>query len=255
MTSTLCTPVDGREPYSSDATGGQCSAVQNLRLCSDGDWEVRTWIWICPSPCWRGFCSAPRASLGSLDGISADESVSEFGRRAAFRQASSFFPLRSLGSSFRHRPARMPSQSSLQHSQPLSLTESHLSAEAVFASPPAAASALSTSRPRQDHALSSHSHTSERTVQNEKATVGGSSSGKGTSDLDGGVLPAVGTKPPLSADGSEVLVVDWKGEDDPLFPKNWSNRTRMGATFMSVQWTSEGRNWGEDADSLARDFV
>lgn len=31
----------------------------------------------------------------------------------------------------------------------------------------------------------------------------------------------------------DVIVIDWKGESvDPLNPKNWSNRRRMGATLM-----------------------
>ncbi|KAL8284246.1 hypothetical protein RQP46_004995 [Phenoliferia psychrophenolica] len=41
----------------------------------------------------------------------------------------------------------------------------------------------------------------------------------------------------LAADGSEVLIVDWKGEDDPAFPKNWSNRRRMGATLIVAAFT------------------
>lgn len=42
---------------------------------------------------------------------------------------------------------------------------------------------------------------------------------------------------PRAADGSEVIVVDWEGDDDPLFPKNWPRRTRMGATLIVSAYT------------------
>lgn len=33
-------------------------------------------------------------------------------------------------------------------------------------------------------------------------------------------------------DGSEIIVVKWKGPDDPANPLNWSNGRRMTSTFM-----------------------
>lgn len=36
-------------------------------------------------------------------------------------------------------------------------------------------------------------------------------------------------------DGSEIIVVEWKGPDDPANPLNWSNGRRMVSTFMFVQ--------------------
>lgn len=52
-------------------------------------------------------------------------------------------------------------------------------------------------------------------------------------DLEKGLVGPHEPKIPLAAaDGSQVIVVDWKGEDDPAFPKNWSKRSRMAATLM-----------------------
>ncbi|KAM0746258.1 MFS general substrate transporter [Meredithblackwellia eburnea MCA 4105] len=46
-----------------------------------------------------------------------------------------------------------------------------------------------------------------------------------------------GGEPVYAEDGSEVIVVDWKGDKDPLFPKNWKNGKRMGATLIVASFT------------------
>ncbi|CEQ40474.1 SPOSA6832_02101 [Sporobolomyces salmonicolor] len=51
-------------------------------------------------------------------------------------------------------------------------------------------------------------------------------------------------------DGSEVIVVDWKGKDDPLNPKNWSDRRRMGATLIPLSSSTIAPAAGQVAEKL-----
>lgn len=38
----------------------------------------------------------------------------------------------------------------------------------------------------------------------------------------------------FTEDGTEIIVVQWKGPDDPANPLNWSNARRMTSTLMLV---------------------
>lgn len=128
----------------------------------------------------------------------------------------------------------------------LSLTESHLSIEATVPAqphPPLISSVSSAPSANAAPASRASSATlygadSEQTprLSIDKDDDGGPLSNEKKFDLEAGIMgprePEEGRPRVLAADGSEVLIVDWKGEDDPAFPKNWSKRRRMGATLM-----------------------
>lgn len=141
-------------------------------------------------------------------------------------------------------PAPAPT---FESSEPLSLTESHLSIEATnYSQLPPLASAVPSS-PFPPSAVAPASRASSATLNeggieaaqrpaSECLKHGGNLSEDEKMDLEKGPRGSGEYEEPslLAADGRAVLIVDWKGEDDPAFPKNWSNRRRMGATLMWV---------------------
>lgn len=73
----------------------------------------------------------------------------------------------------------------------------------------------------------------------EETEVGSASS---SPDLEAAKLPAKEADNGGSSDEEiqikdDVIVVDWEGETDPLFPKNWSFKSRMGATLVVASFT------------------
>lgn len=101
----------------------------------------------------------------------------------------------------------------------LSITESHLSAEASRPSAPPVPP-LDEQSGKTARSADSTTVDSERTLEESHEGVG-----KDTGDLEKGGKGAAET-----AEG--VIVVDWDGPDDPAFPKNWSNGTRMASTLV-----------------------
>ncbi|ORY91475.1 major facilitator superfamily domain-containing protein [Leucosporidium creatinivorum] len=141
----------------------------------------------------------------------------------------------------------MPPTPALDGSQHLSLTESHLSAEATSWPEQPAAGHPPSPRGSGDRAAhgseSSQSHGGETLIEEggdldivERVDGDLEKGEKGAAEGKGAEAIAGTEAPPLAADGTPVLVVDWK-ENDPAFPKNWSNRSRMGATFIVAAFT------------------
>lgn len=106
----------------------------------------------------------------------------------------------------------------LQGSQHLSLTESHLSVEGTV--PAADLSASEPPTKLSDASTNSGEETLADEQEQERDV-------QQVHDVEKGEKPGVkpvgegGRPPPLAADGTPVIVVDWKGADDPAFPKNW----------------------------------
>ncbi|KAK4701371.1 hypothetical protein P7C70_g4862, partial [Phenoliferia sp. Uapishka_3] len=138
----------------------------------------------------------------------------------------------------------------LHSSSPLTLTESHLSVEAALATAPLAPAAALT-------ASSSHTASGARS-RGSSVTLDGGDSNDGPrsisdkerdvvelstekeEDLEKGMVGPASQEDrhkALAADGSEVIIIDWQGEDDPAFPKNWPRRTRMAATLIVAAFT------------------
>ncbi|GAA5834276.1 hypothetical protein JCM11251_000590 [Rhodosporidiobolus azoricus] len=67
----------------------------------------------------------------------------------------------------------------------------------------------------------------------EKGGKNGGSGGKGTEGEKGAVADGAG---PHKTEGG-VIVVDWKGDDDPACPLNWGNGRRIGGTFAVAGFT------------------
>lgn len=111
---------------------------------------------------------------------------------------------------------------------------------------PAAPVAPSTSRTKTDRRIASDSPgSSSSTVSEEEsattlhegepassATVIEKKEGK-EGDLEKGVSEEK-ERYYSKENGSEIIVVEWKGRDDPANPLNWSNARRMTSTFMFV---------------------
>lgn len=110
----------------------------------------------------------------------------------------------------------------------MTLTESHLSAEATS---PGTRAAPRIERPRDSTlpplVAPNTSRASSETLQDEEELTE-----KRREDLEKGETSEERPPRPRAADGSEVIVVDWKGELDPACPKNWPYYSRMGATLM-----------------------
>lgn len=133
----------------------------------------------------------------------------------------SVFPLffRQLASP-RTTMARRPTLDGSQH---LSLTESHLSTEATtWPQPQADPSPSACSGDLAGRVSESSQSPSGETLIEERADLDVVERVDG--DLEkGGELQKGGEAvepPPLAADGTPVIIVDWK-ENDPAFPKNW----------------------------------
>lgn len=123
----------------------------------------------------------------------------------------------------------MPPRPTLDGSQHLSLTESLLSTEATTWEPPRAdepQSLSSADLAARVSALSqSQSHSGETLIEERgdldvvEAVEGDVEKGEKGAEMEKGG-EAIDRAPPLAADGTPVIVVDWK-ENDPAFPKNW----------------------------------
>lgn len=122
----------------------------------------------------------------------------------------------------------MPPRPTLDGSQHLSLTESHLSTEAVTWEQPRAGEPLSLSSAdlaaRVSASSQSESHSGETLIEERgdldvvERVDGDVEKGEKGAELEkrGGAIES----PPLAADGTPVIIVDWK-ENDPAFPKHW----------------------------------
>jgi hypothetical protein len=129
------------------------------------------------------------------------------------------------------RPTNMPPRPTLDGSQHLSLTESHLSTEATTWEQPRADDPPSLTRSadlaaRVSASSQSQSHSGETLIEErgdldvvERVDGDLEKGEKAVEQQKGARGGATIDDPPLAADGTPIIVVDWR-DNDPGFPKN-----------------------------------